>query len=126
MCFGELIINGLDNGLSPGQRQAIIRTNVGILLIGPLETNSSEILIGIQTFSFMKMHLKMSAIFVLASMCLTICYDSGHWSMQSQPCWKLAPHGAEGLQFSSHRLMIPNISNRTNVQGTEVGSTTNI
>ena len=52
---------GSDNGLSPGRRQAIIWTNAGLLLIGPLGTNFSEILIGIQTFSFMKMHLKMSS-----------------------------------------------------------------
>ena len=42
-------------------RQAIICTNAGILLIGPLGTNFSEILIEIQTFSFTKMHLKMSS-----------------------------------------------------------------
>ena len=36
---------GSDNGLSPGRRQAIIWTNVGILLIEPLGTNFSEILI---------------------------------------------------------------------------------
>ena len=34
-----------DNGLSPGRRQAIIWTSAGILLIGPLRTNFSEILI---------------------------------------------------------------------------------
>ena len=50
-----------DNGLSPGRRQAIIWTNAGILLIGPLETNFSEILIEIHTFSFKKMHVKMSS-----------------------------------------------------------------
>ena len=50
-----------DNGLSPGRRQAIIWTNAGILLIGPLGSNFSEILIGIQTFSSTKMHLKMSS-----------------------------------------------------------------
>ena len=32
-------------------------TNAGILFIGPLETNFSEILIEIHTFSFKKMHL---------------------------------------------------------------------
>ena len=31
------------------------------LLIGPLETNFNEILIGIYTFSFKKMHLKVSS-----------------------------------------------------------------
>ena len=50
---------GSDNGLSPDRRQAIIWTNPGILLIGPLGTNVSEILIEIYAFSFKKMHLKM-------------------------------------------------------------------
>ena len=73
ICVGELTIIGLDNGLSPGWRQAIIWTNAGILLIWPLGTNFSEILIEIDTFSFKKMHLKMSSgkwrPFVSASMC---------------------------------------------------------
>ena len=51
---------GSDNGLSPGRRQAIIWTNAGILLIGPLGTNFSEISIEIHIFPFKKMHLKMS------------------------------------------------------------------
>ena len=50
-----------NNGLSPGRRQAIIWTNVGILLIGPLGTNFNEILIQIHTFSFTKIHVKMSS-----------------------------------------------------------------
>ena len=61
ICVGKLTIIGSDNGLSPGRRQAIIWTNAGILLIGPLGTNFNEILIEIHTFSFMKMHLKMSS-----------------------------------------------------------------
>ena len=61
ICVSKLTIIGPNNGLSPGRRQAIIWTNGGILLIGPLGTNFIEILIGIQTFSFKKMHLKMSA-----------------------------------------------------------------
>ena len=61
ICVGKLTIIGSDNGLSPGRRQAIIWTNSGILLIGPLGTSFSEILIGIQTFSFRKMRLKMSS-----------------------------------------------------------------
>ena len=36
VCGSELTIIGSDNGLAPGQRQAIIWTNAGILLIGPL------------------------------------------------------------------------------------------
>ena len=61
ICVGKLAIIGSDNGLSPGRRQAIIWTNAGMLLIGPLGTNFSAISIGIQTFSFKKMHLKMSS-----------------------------------------------------------------
>ena len=61
ICVSKLTIIGSDNGLSPGRRQAIIWTNAGILSIGPLGTIFSEIVIGIHTFSFGKMHLKMSS-----------------------------------------------------------------
>ena len=62
ICISKIIIIGSDNGLSSGRRQAIIWTNDGILLIGPLRTNFSEIWIQINnTFSFTKMHLKMSS-----------------------------------------------------------------
>ena len=37
ICVGKLTNIDSDNGLSPERRQAIIWTNVGILLIGPLE-----------------------------------------------------------------------------------------
>ena len=60
ICVGNLTIIASDNGLSPGRRQAITWTNVGILLIGPLGTNFVEMLIEIHTFSFKKIHLKMS------------------------------------------------------------------
>ena len=73
ICVGKLTIIGSDNGLPPGRRQAIIWTSAGILLIGPLRTNFSEILIGIQTLSFTKIHLQMSSAkwrqFVSGSMC---------------------------------------------------------
>ena len=61
ICVGKLTNIGSDNGLSPGRRQVIIWTNAGVLLIGPLGTNFSEILIKIHTFSFKKIHLKMSS-----------------------------------------------------------------
>ena len=61
ICVGKLTIIGSDNGLSPDRRKAIIWTNDGILLIGPLGTNFSEILIEILTFSFKKMCLKVSS-----------------------------------------------------------------
>ena len=43
VCIGKLTIIGSYNGLTPGQRQAIIRTNVGLLLIRTLGKNFSEI-----------------------------------------------------------------------------------
>ena len=61
ICVGNLTTTGSDNGLSPGRRQANTWTNAGILLIGPLGTNFSEMLFWIQTFSFMEMHFKMSS-----------------------------------------------------------------
>ena len=44
ICVSKLTIIGSDNGLLPGRRQAIIRTSAGILLIGPLGTDFSEII----------------------------------------------------------------------------------
>ena len=61
ICVGNLTIIGSDNGLSPGRRQAIIWTNAGLLLIWPLGTTFSEILIEIRTFSFNEMHEKLSS-----------------------------------------------------------------
>ena len=59
ICIFKLIIIGSDNGLSPGRRQAIIWTNAGIYIIGPLGTNFSEIVNEILTFSFKEMQSKM-------------------------------------------------------------------
>ena len=61
MCVCKLTTIGSENGLSPGRRQAIIWTNAGTLLIQTLGTNLSEILGKIHSFSFKKMHLKMSS-----------------------------------------------------------------
>ena len=54
ICLIKLATIGPDNGLLHDRRQAIIWTNTEILL------NFSEILSEIHTFSFKKMHLKMS------------------------------------------------------------------
>ena len=64
ICISKLTTINSDNGLSPGWPQAIIRTNAGILLTGPLGTNFIEIFIEIHTFSFKKTHVvwKMAAI----------------------------------------------------------------
>ena len=61
ICVSKLTIIGSDNGLSPGRRQAILWNKGGILLIGPLDTNFSKILIEIHIFSFKKIHFKMSS-----------------------------------------------------------------
>ena len=61
MCVGNLAIISSDSGLWPGQRQAIICPNGGILLIGPFETNLNEIIIEFHTFSFKKMHFEWSS-----------------------------------------------------------------
>ena len=61
ICVSKLTITGSDNGLSPSRRQAIIWTNAGILLIGTLGTNFSEILIEIHPFSFKKIGLNVSS-----------------------------------------------------------------
>ena len=61
ICVSRLTITGSDNGLLPGRHQAIISTNAGIVLIGPLKTNLNENAIEILTFSFPKMQLKVSS-----------------------------------------------------------------
>ena len=79
ICVSKLTIIGSDNGLSPGRRQAIIWTNAGILLIGPYETNFSEILIKIHTSSFKKMHLKMTSEKMSAILSRPQCVINGVW-----------------------------------------------
>ena len=54
------VIIGSGNGLSP-VREAITWTNAGILSIGVLGTNFNQIWIEILSFSFKKIHLKMSS-----------------------------------------------------------------
>ena len=60
ICVSNITTIGSDNDLSPGRRQVIIWTDDGILSIGPLGINISEILFRIQISPFKKMHLKMS------------------------------------------------------------------
>ena len=78
----KLTIIGSDNGLSPDRRQAIIWINAGMLLMGPLGTNFSEILIEILTFSLKKMPLKVSVAkrrpFCLGLDLLTKCHCRGN------------------------------------------------
>ena len=60
----KLTITDSDNSLSAGWREAITWTNDRIFLIGALATNFGGILIWIEIFSFKKMYLEVSAIFL--------------------------------------------------------------
>ena len=79
---GKLTIIDSDNGLSPGRCQAIIWTSAEILLIGPLGTNSSQIVVGIQNISIKKIHLKVSSA-KWRPFCLgfNVLITSCHWSL---------------------------------------------
>ena len=66
-CVGNIIIIGTENGLSPGRCQAIIWTNDGILLIGPLPNklqcnHNQNSYIFIQENTFENVVCKMSTI----------------------------------------------------------------
>ena len=61
ICLSNQTIIDSGNGFSLGRRQAIIKTNAGIWLIGPLRLKFSDILVQIHIFSFKKMHLKRSS-----------------------------------------------------------------
>ena len=90
ICISTLTIIGSDNGLSPRRRQAIIWTNAGILLIGPLGPNIRENLIEILTFSFTKMYLKMlSTKWRPFCLSLNVLTSLDSWTKHSSPKWPL-------------------------------------
>ena len=92
ICLSKLTIIG-----SLGRRQAITWTNAGILLIGPLGTNFSEIIIRIQTFSFKKLRLKMASAksrpFCLSLNLLNWCYCCTVFVMWNERAGQLAAGG---------------------------------
>ena len=107
ICIGNLTIIGSDNGLSPAHPQAIIWTNAGILIIGPLDTNFCEILIEILTFLFKKMHLKM-----LSAKWRSFCLDFNvlrFWNPEAGFCtpawgdWHTLHQGAWSCRKVRHR-----------------------
>ena len=71
-----------DNGLSPVRCQAITWTNAGLLSIGLMWTDFNEIWIWILSFSFKKMHLKLSSARMAAILsrgrCVKIIITSQH------------------------------------------------
>ena len=108
ICVDKLTIIGSDNGLSPGRRQAIIWTNAGILLIGPLGTNFSEILIEIHKFLFKEMHLKLSSgkwrPFCLGLIVLTFVSKMGPRNTGVQPGYGFACTVSGSLNISWPQL----------------------
>ena len=133
ICVGKLNNIGSDNGLSPGRRQAIIWTNAGILLIGPLGTIFSEILIEILTFSFKKMHLKvLSAKWQPRCLGLNVliwkCNGACHLAASAGATILVPYHKVKSLQLKwrsgtrrFHWSMVPNLqmscSDLTYIQG---------
>ena len=65
-CLSELSSIGSGDGLSHLWHQAITWNNTGLLSIGLLGTNFSEIWIRILSFSFKEMHLKLSSAYIAA------------------------------------------------------------
>ena len=82
ICDSNLTVINLDNGLSHEQCQTIIWTNAGMLLTWNLGTNFSEILIEIYTFSFKRMHLKMSCA-KCQPFCLVLIALKWNWIIQA-------------------------------------------
>ena len=67
ICVGKQTILGLDNGLSPGRRQAIIWTNAAILSSGPLDPSKFKHFHSWKWF--WKCRLRNGGHFVSTSMC---------------------------------------------------------
>ena len=122
ICVGNLTIIGSDSGLSPGQPQAIIWTNAGILLIGLLKTSFSEILIKIITFSFKKMRLKVSStkrrpfcfgLNVLTNLALSHWYNLSSTKLLPKPmisCCQPNPQEQMAVKYEwKYKIFIPEI-----------------
>ena len=112
-CISTLTTIGSDNDLLPGRHQPIMWTNAGILLIGLLGINFSEILIELNTFSFRKMHFKM----VSANWCLClnvlsckITYQQISWSLRAM--WVLKWPYMYGI-WQGSTLRVFHLSNPT-------------
>ena len=105
ICVSKITIIGSDNGLSPGRRQAIIWTSAGILLNGPFGINSIEILIDIRTFSFTKMHLKMSAKWRPFCLGLNVLTATVRYSAKIYYTETDRSYGATNVNFKRHCRM---------------------
>ena len=106
----KLTIIGSDNGSSPGRRQAIIWTNAGILLIGTLWTNFSEILSKIYTF-FIQENAFENVVCEMAAI------SSGPQCVKSIYLWAVYKDAAQGTLFY---LIISLYVTRTSEELTEI------
>ena len=102
ICVSKLNSIGSDNGLSPGRRQAIIWTNDGILLIRTFRTHFSEILSKMHTFSFKKMHFKMSSGKWRPS-CLGL-NELNYWGQVTYICIRKQGHRSSVVQIMACHL----------------------
>ena len=101
ICVSRLTLIVSDNGLSPDRRQSIIWTNDGIRYIGPLGINFSEMLIKIYTFSFRKMHLKISSR-KWRSFCLDLSVNTGLQQWSSSIKW-MSVFSTSSLRYTNKR-----------------------
>ena len=102
ICVVKQTIIGSDNGLSPGRRQAIIWTNAGILVNGPLGTNFSEILIEIQTFFIQENALE----YVICEMASILSRPQCVKKLQTQLHWN-EPNPCYVVSAYFHRICTP-------------------
>ena len=114
ICISKLTIIGSDNGLFPGWWQAIIWTNAGILLTGPLEPNFSEILnrnsyIFIQENAFENIIWKMTAI-LSRSQCVNI-------SQPEQNGWNFADYIFESIFMNENYCILSEMSLKLVLKG---------
>ena len=142
ICVSKLTIIGSDNGLSPDRCQAIIWTSAGLLLIGPLGKNFSEILIKILTFSLKKMRLKVSSaqrrpfclglnvlnFCVISSSCSIIIFrtyctlECNHhiWLLFVKTFWMVHISGYVGVTCVCIFSLVPLYTNRTGASSAKI------
>ena len=108
ICISKLTSFASHNGLSPSWCQAIIWTNAGVLLIGSLGTNFSEILIEIHTRKCIwKYHLNWKMAVILS---WPQCVKLHTLTVWAQLCayhfyvgyWMLSGDGSAGLILGLH------------------------
>ena len=113
ICASKLTHISSDNGLSPSRLQAIIWTNAGILIIRPLGTNSSEIIIKIHIFLAASVHPSVcpshlftqgqfwvsGIVITCVCVCVRVCVCQSVCHSLACPCDNLGPVQARIAKF---------------------------